>query len=174
MLAEKRHASLSDWLIVAFFACGVLAAVAAGWRAHSRYILFAALILAFMWMGSTALWIIHAGAVRWRYVVVECIICAYFAKRWMETNAQHRVFHFVLMAFNMTNITLSLCDIALTNTILRNRFHITYWYQLSINIIYATELLFVVAYSLLRRRAKNDPDKWRSDTDDWLDRFRND
>lgn len=165
---------MAKWLVIIFFAVCVATTVAAGWRSQSRYMRFAALILAFEWIGSVALWIMEVKGVGWRYVVVDFVACAYFAKRWMEANAQHRIFHFVLMSFEMTNIILSLSSVAFSNAISNDIFNFTKWYQLSINILYTAELTFVIFYSLLRRRAKNDPDKWRSDTDDWLDRFRND
>lgn len=154
------------------YAIAVTSALTTAHLSGSKRIFGAAILLTFLWVASIALWFLEAGAVGWRFVVLDVVALAYFLRRWTESGAQHRLFHFVLAASHMTLVTVSALKFGLAEWLGKPSADFTLWYQLIVNVIYLGELIWVFVYALLFRRAKRDPVKWLDDTEKWLDRFK--
>lgn len=143
-------------------------AVAAAHRSGSIYVAAASRVLAIIYAGSIALWLTGRGV--WRYALLELFALVYFYLRWSAREAQHRQFHFLL-----------LCCYVMTTAFYAYRFAVQplmpdafamspWWYQLMHNLIFAAELLFVVSYALLYRRAQADRKQYYDDVERWFAR----
>ena len=122
-----------------------------------------------VWASSVFLWFLDRGVVGWRYAVVDAVALAYFYRRWSAPNAQHRQFHFLLMCSYIVTVSFWAYRFAAAPVFPEAASLSARWLQLISNMLFGAELLLVIAYALLFRRAKADPRKWRRDVDRWMD-----
>ncbi|MBY0422215.1 MAG: hypothetical protein K2Q06_07920 [Parvularculaceae bacterium] len=144
--------------------------LAAARFSRSPYIWAAAVVLAFNWAGSVALWVIDRGIVQWGYIVVDAATLLYFFRRWSEPNARHRAFHLILMSTHVVTVGFAAFQILFKDLLPGAVSLSARWYQFLDNVLFVAELGGVSAYALLSRRAKADPVKWKAETDAWLQR----
>lgn len=140
------------------------------WAAHrsgSIYIANASLVAASIWTASLILWSFSRDFV-WGYAAVNFFAFLYFYHRWSAPDAQHRQFHFLMMCCGMTNAAFYGYQ-QVMQVLAPDAFAMSiWWYKLADNVIFETELALTFVYALLRRRARADVVKWRSDVDGWF------
>ena len=96
----------------------------------------------------------------------------YFFQRWREPGAQHKTFHFILMATHLTSVAFSAFQLLFHDVFPKVVVFSARWWQFLDNIIFVVELAGVSVYGLLYRRARKDPARWKQDTEQWLDAVR--
>ncbi len=138
-------------------------------RSGSIYIANASLIALLLWAASLIIWSFSRDFV-WGYAGLNFLAFLFFYQRWSAPDAQHRQFHFLMMCcFRLDSAFYAYQQIIAA--IAPGSFGMSmYWYKLTNNVIYEAELILIIAYALLRRRAKADTAKWRSDVDGWFER----
>ncbi len=115
------------------------------------------------------IWATGADGGVWRYAVLDLFALAYFYGKWAAPEVQHRQFHFLMMLSYLTSTTFFAYrgGVALLPI---DAFGMSeWWYALISNILFELELIFIVAYALLFRRAKADRRKFRTDSARWLE-----
>lgn len=143
------------------------AAVVTAHRSGSVYIANASLVALLLWVASLIIWLFSRDYV-WGYASFNFLAFLFFYQRWSAPNAQHRQFHFLMMCCLMTNPAFYAYQ-QLVAAFAPDSFGMSmFWYKLADNFIYEIELLLIIAYALLRRRAKANTVKWRHDVDGWF------
>lgn len=153
-------------MVILSYAALVSAAASAGFTSGSPHIRNAGIVVALVYVSSIAFWFVGKGV--WRYVTLDIFALLYFYSKWAAPKAQHRTFHFLLMAAYLFSTSLFAFQLA-AKTVLRDAALMSPgWYQLIANVVFAAALLLIVIYGLLRRRAARDPKKWRDNVDQWF------
>lgn len=145
----------------------VVAALTTALRSGSIYIANASFVALFIWAASLIIWMFSRDYVG-GYAGLNFLAFLFFYQRWSAPNAQHRQFHFLMMCCLMTNPAFYAYQKVIA-AIAPDSFGMSmFWYKLADNIIYELELILIIVYALLRRRAKADVVKWRQDVDGWF------
>lgn len=133
----------------------------------SSYVWSASAIQAFVWIGSIILYNLRQYSVEWGYSAVQLGALLYYVRRVTQKNPQHRILHTTLMLSQSFKLGLTAYQMAVNAGM--NPSILTIWTsQLFNNLLFLLELLIIIVYSLLARRARSNPDKWRNDTNKWL------
>ena len=109
----------------------------------------------------------------WRYAILDLFALAYFYGKWTARVPQHRQFHFLMMLSYLA----STCFFAFRSAV--GVFPIDafgmseWWYELISNVLFELELLFIIIYALLYRRARTDRRKFKTDSTRWVERVSN-
>lgn len=145
----------------------VAVAVATALRSGSIYIANASFVALFLWAASLIIWLFSRDYV-WGYACLNFLAFLFFYLRWNAPNPQHRQFHFLMMIGLMTNPAFYAYQQVIAAIAPKSFGMSIFWYKLADNVIYELELILIVVYALLRRRARADVVKWRQDVDGWF------
>ena len=124
--------------------------------------------------GSMLFWFIgrRTSNDTWSYVSLDLFIFAYFYSKWSAQNAQHKTLYFILMCAYGLSASFIAFQLAMKYVLHQENAHayfIAFWvWNLVSNIVFAFALAFLTIYSLLKRRARKDPKKWRDSVDAWF------
>ncbi len=117
-------------------------------------------------MGSILLWLTGKGV--WRYAVLELFGLCFFYLRWSAPEPQHRQFHFLLMCSYLTTTALYAYRLAM-DTLMPGAFAMSpRAYQFTHNFMFFVELVLVIGYAFLYRRARANRAKYYADVDGWF------
>ncbi|MEM8935739.1 MAG: hypothetical protein AAGC77_04970 [Pseudomonadota bacterium] len=106
----------------------------------------------------------------WPYAVLDSFALLYFYVRWSSPEAQHRQFHLILMWSYLVSTSFYVFQLWVVS-ISTSPFGMSPWaFQLISNILFGCELLLIFSYSILRRYAKANRMKYRSDVEDWFEK----
>lgn len=122
------------------------------------------------YVATMSLWYFKAGKVGWAYAAIDTATMLYFVRRWSEPNAQHRMFHYILMSASIVAVSFSAFQWLFKGVYPDVATFSARWYQLIVNLTFMFQLTVVSVYALLQRRAKANPKQWRKDTERWLDK----
>ncbi len=104
----------------------------------------------------------------WRYAALDLFALAYFFQKWNARVPQHRQFHFVMMLSYLAS-TAYYAFRSLIEGLQIDAFGMSdWWHTLISNLLFELELLFIVVYALLYRRARTDNRKFRADVEAWF------
>lgn len=106
----------------------------------------------------------------WRYAVLDLLALAYFFRKWSAPDAQHRQFHFLMMLSYLASTSFFAFRGAVAAFPIDAFGMSEWWYALISNILFELELLFILVYALLHRRARADRQRFRADMREWFDR----
>jgi len=115
------------------------------------------------------IWATRADGGIWRYAALDLFALAYFYGKWSSPEPKHRQFHFLMMLSYLTSTTFFAYRGAIAALPMDAFGMSEFWYELISNILFELELIFIVAYSFLFRRAKADRRKFRTDSARWLE-----
>lgn len=139
------------------------------WRSKSRYVWSAAAIQGFVWAGSLILYQMRQYSVEWGYSAVQFGAFLYYLRRVTQKNPQHRILHTALMLSQSFKLGLTAYQLAI-HAGMKPTIMTIWTSQLFNNVLFFIELLAIIIYALLSRRARKDPGRWRKDTERWLSR----
>lgn len=126
-------------------------------------------MLFLVWAGNMGLlWIAHSPETRWRALIIDLLALFYFYRRWSSPDPQHRTFHYILMCSYLATSAYYFTQYVVSYYVPTAIAMSSWWFFLFSNVLFAAELLFVIVYAILRRRAQSDRMKWHQDTDSFL------
>jgi hypothetical protein len=112
------------------------------------------------------LWLTGRGV--WRYALLELFALGYFFLRWSARRAQHKQFHFLMLGCYVTTTAFYSYQLAL-QPFMPDAFAMSGWhYQLLHNSIFVAQLMLVILYGVLYRRAHADRGKYYAEVDSWF------
>jgi hypothetical protein len=116
------------------------------------------------------IWAIGLDGGAWRYAVLDLFALAYFYQKWSAPEVQHRQFHFLMMLSYLTSTSFFAFRSAVVALPIDAFGMSEWWYELISNILFELELLFIIIYAMLFRRARADRRKFRVDTARWIEK----
>ena len=104
----------------------------------------------------------------WRYALLELFALGYFYLQWSAHDAQHRQFHFLLMCSYLITTAFYGYQIAVRSMMVEAFAMTGWWFQLISNVLFEAELLLIIGYALLFRKARAGRRKYYDDVDSWF------
>ena len=125
-----------------------------------------------IYVASMLVWATGMEGGAWRYAVLDLFALVYFYGKWSAPDVQHRQFHFLMMLSYLASTSFYAFRSAVAVLPVDAFGMSPWWYQLISNMLFELELIFIVLYAYLYRRARADKKKFRSDAEQWLAKIR--
>jgi len=144
--------------------------VAAAHWCGSKHIANASRVSGLIYLASMAFWLVGGNGHIWRYAALDLFALAYFYLKWSARDAQHRQFHFLMMLSYLASTGFYAFRTAVD--IFPGEFFgmSRWWYELISNLLFELELILIIVYALLHRRARADRRQFRQDAARWADK----